>query len=43
VLAEMAREMGFLFTIFLYFVEIFHKEYPNERDKNSVIVTWVKV
>jgi len=32
VLTVMAREMRYLFTICLYFVEICHKEYPNERD-----------
>jgi len=33
VLKEIAREIRFIFTIFLHFVEICYKEYSNERDK----------
>jgi len=33
VLTEIAKEMRFMFTICLYYFEIYRKEYPNERDK----------
>jgi len=39
----MAREMRFLFTVFLYFVEICHKVYPNERDKEFGYCYWGEI
>jgi hypothetical protein len=43
VLAEMARDMRFILTNLLYFVEICHKVYRNERYKEFGYCYWGEI